>query len=419
MRSISRQVFPSRKQNSRGKAERIASVFHEKSLPIREASVLLTACQGKAIQCLPEVITMSDNESKDSIVRRKTRTVMVGSLPIGSGHPIPVQSMTKTKTADWKATVEQIQQYEEAGCQIVRVTANSDEAAEALKKIKENIHIPLVADIHFQHRFALKAIESGVDKIRINPGNIGSEEKIAEVLRAAKDGGVPIRIGVNAGSLEKDILRKHGFPNSDGMVESALRHIEIAERHNFKDLIVSLKSSDVPMMMEAYRKLAKQVDYPFHLGVTEAGTAFQGTIKSSIGIGGLLAEGIGDTIRVSLTEPGIEEIKVGREILRSLGLVSFGVTLVSCPTCGRLEVDLFRIAGEVEKAVAHVKTPLKVAVMGCLVNGPGEAKDADIGISSGNGEAVLYVKGESRGKIREDEIIPRLLYEIEEWEKNL
>lgn len=362
------------------------------------------------------------NPEHDSIVRRKTRTVMVKDLPVGSGHPVYVQSMTKTKTADWQKTVEQILRYEEAGCQIVRCTANNEEAARALKKIKENIHIPLVADIHFQHKLALIAVESGVDKIRINPGNIGKKEKVAEVLRACKDNGIPIRIGVNAGSLEKDILHKVGFPTSDGMVESALRHIEICNEHNFDDVIVSLKSSDVFMMIEAYRKLAKLCDYPFHLGVTEAGTSWQGTIKSSIGIGTLLAEGIGDTIRVSLTTDGAEEIKVGREILRSLGLVSFGVTIISCPTCGRLDVDLFKIVGEVEKAVEKIKTPLKVAVMGCLVNGPGESKGSDIGISCGAGSAILYVKGESKGQIPETEIVPRLLEEIrlieEELQKN-
>ena len=348
----------------------------------------------------------------DSLTRRKTRSVRVGSVPIGSEHPIAVQSMTKTKTADWRATVDQILRYEDAGCQIVRVTANDEDAALALKHIKKNIHIPLVADIHFQHKLALIAVKSGVDKIRINPGNIGSKEKVADVLNACRDAGIPIRIGVNAGSLEKDILREVGYPTAEGMVQSALRHIEICHAHHFENVIVSLKSSDVFMMIEAYRKLATLCDYPFHLGVTEAGTAWQGTIKSSIGIGGLLAEGIGDTIRVSLTTDGVEEVKVGREILRSLGLVSFGVTLISCPTCGRLEVDLFRVASEIEKAVAHIKTPLKVAVMGCLVNGPGEAKEADIGISAGNGSAILYVKGESKGKISEAEIIPRLLEEI-------
>lgn len=360
-----------------------------------------------------------ENNLQEVIPRRKTRTVWVGKVPIGSGHPIPVQSMTKTKTADWQATVEQIKRYEEAGCQIVRVTANSEDAALALKKIKENISIPLVADIHFQYKLALIAIQSGVDKIRINPGNIGNEQKIREVLKAAKDAGIPIRIGVNAGSLEKDLLRKYGYPTADAMVESALRHVEICHKYDFHDIVISLKSSDVYMMIEAYRKMAKFVDYPFHLGVTEAGTAFQGTIKSAIGIGTLLAEGIGDTIRVSLTDDGVEEIKVGKEILRSLGLVSFGVTLVSCPTCGRLEVDLFKIAREVEEAVKNIRTPLKVAVMGCLVNGPGEAKDADIGISAGRESAILYVKGESRGKIEEKEIVPRLLEEIRNLEKEM
>jgi|JI9StandDraft_1071089.scaffolds.fasta_scaffold100189_2 (E)-4-hydroxy-3-methylbut-2-enyl-diphosphate synthase len=370
---------------------------------------------------VPEITpaAIGSTEVHDKVERRKTRTVMMAGVPIGSGHPIPVQSMTKTKTADWKATVEQILRYEEAGCQIVRCTANDEDAAHALKKIKENIHIPLVADIHFQHKLALIAVKSGVDKIRINPGNIGNKEKVSEVLRACKDNGIPIRIGVNAGSLEKDIMRKVGYPTSDGMVESALRHIAICNEHNFDDVIVSLKSSDVFMMMEAYRKLAKMCDYPFHLGVTEAGTSWQGTIKSSIGIGGLLSEGIGDTVRVSLTTDGAEEVKVGREILRSLGLVSFGVTLISCPTCGRLEVDLFRIAKEVEEAVAHIKTPLKVAVMGCLVNGPGESKEADIGISAGAGSAILYVKGESKGKIAESEIVPRVLEEIAILERAL
>ena len=357
---------------------------------------------------------MTDPETPDApIQRRKVRTVYVGGIPIGSPHPVIIQSMTKTPTAHVEETIQQILRYEEAGCQVVRVTANTEEAARALAEIKRSIHIPLVADIHFNYKLALIAVQSGVDKIRINPGNIGKKEKIKSVLDACKEKKIPIRIGVNAGSLEKDILREHGYPTSDGMVESALRHIQICEENDFHDLIISLKSSDVFMMMDAYQKLAKLCEYPFHLGVTEAGTAFQGTIKSSIGIGGLLSQGIGDTIRVSLTENGEEEIKVGREILRSLGLVAGGVTLISCPTCGRLEVDLFKIAGEIEKAVAHIKTPLKVAVMGCLVNGPGEAKDADIGISAGRESAVLYVKGESRGKITEAEIVPRLLEEIQ------
>ncbi|MDH5717312.1 MAG: flavodoxin-dependent (E)-4-hydroxy-3-methylbut-2-enyl-diphosphate synthase [Spirochaetia bacterium] len=350
--------------------------------------------------------------------RRKTKTVHVGNVPVGGSSPVSVQSMTKVPTAHWQKTVDQIHEYEEAGCQIVRVTANTNESAKALKKIKEKIHVPLVADIHFQHRLALIAVESGVDKIRINPGNIGKEEKIKEVLKACQHANIPIRIGINGGSLEKDILKKYGYPTPEGMVESALRHIQICEKYDFNNLIISLKASSVPMMIKAYELLAEKCDYPFHLGVTEAGTLFQGTIKNSLGIGYLLSKGIGDTIRVSLTGPGTDEIKVGREILRSLELTSFGVTIVSCPTCGRLEVDLISIANKIEKAVSHIKTPLTLAVMGCLVNGPGEAKEADIGISSGKGSAVLYVKGESKGKIKEEEIIPRLLKEIAILEKN-
>ena len=346
------------------------------------------------------------------IQRRKTKTVAVGSINVGSGNPISVQSMTKTPTADAKKTIQEIHALEKAGCQIVRVTANTEEAAETLKTIKKNISIPLVADIHFQHKLALIAIKAGVDKIRINPGNIGKKEKIKEVLTAAKDNNISIRIGVNAGSLEKDILRKNGYPTAEGMVESAIKHIGICEEHDFQDIIISLKSSDVNMMMSAYRKLAKLCDYPFHLGVTEAGTKFYGTIRSSIGIGGLLSEGIGDTVRISLTDSGVEEVKVGREILRSLGLVSFGVTMVSCPTCGRLEVDLLKITKEIEEATENIQKPIKVAVMGCLVNGPGESKGADIGISAGKGSAVLYVKGKSKGKISEKEIVPALLEEI-------
>ena len=348
----------------------------------------------------------------DEIKRRKTKVVNVRDVPVGGSHPIAVQSMTKVATTDVKTTLEQIHKYTSVGCQIVRVTCNTEEAAKALKEIKSNITIPLVADIHFQHKLALMAVDSGVDKIRINPGNIGNRDKIKEVLVACKQNSIPIRIGVNAGSLEKDILRQYGYPTADAMVDSAMRHIQICEDNNFDNIIISLKSSDVYMMIEAYRRLAKLCDYPFHLGVTEAGTPFQGTIKSSIGIGTLLAEGIGDTIRVSLTSDGEEEVRVGREILRSLGLVNFGVTLVSCPTCGRLEVDLVKIANTIEKELAHVTKPLKVAVMGCLVNGPGEAKGADIGVSAGKGSAILYVKGVSKGKIEEAEIVPRLLEEI-------
>lgn len=352
-------------------------------------------------------------EQKDTIKRRVTRQVKIKNLPLGGNAPISIQSMTKTPTADVRATVEQILQYQEAGCEIVRLTVNHNDAALALEKILPQVNIPVVADIHFDHRLALQALKFGIHKIRMNPGNIGKEEKIKEVLTACKNEGVPIRIGVNSGSLEKDIQRKYGFPCSDAMVESALRHIEICDKYNFNDVVISLKSSDVFMMIEAYRKLAKLTDLPFHLGVTEAGSRYAGTIKSSIGIGTLLAEGIGDTIRVSLTDDGVEEIKAGREILKSLNLTGYGVNLVSCPTCGRLQVDMIPIVNEVEKAVSQIKTPLKVAIMGCLVNGPGEAKDADIGISCSKDSAIFYVHGKSRGSIDVKDIVPNLLNEIE------
>jgi len=347
-----------------------------------------------------------------SIQRRKTKTIYVGNLPVGSEHPISVQSMTKTPTADVKSTIKQILEYEKAGCQIVRATVNNEDAANALIQIKENIHIPLVADIHFQHKLALMAVKNGADKIRINPGNIGDKNKIKEVLSACNDKGIPIRIGVNSGSLEKDILKKYFYPCSQGMVESAIRHIEICEENNFSNLIIAMKSSDVFMMIDAYRKLKDKCDYPFHLGVTEAGTQFQGTIKSSIGIGTLLAEGIGDTIRVSLTDEGQQEIKVGREILRSLNLTSFGANIISCPTCGRLEVDLISIVNKIEKAVENIKKPIKIAVMGCVVNGPGEAQDADIGIAAGKNSAILYIKGKKSRTIKEENIVNELLEEI-------
>jgi (E)-4-hydroxy-3-methylbut-2-enyl-diphosphate synthase len=305
----------------------------------------------------------------------------------------------------------------EAGCDIIRCTVKSQKAAIALTEIRKECPIPLVADIHFDYRLALKAIEAGVDKVRINPGNIGDERKIALVLDACKDKKIPIRIGVNAGSLEDDIIKKTKFPTAEGMVQSALRHIQICEKHNFTDLIISLKSSHTAMMIEAYRELALLNDYPLHLGVTEAGTFFSGTIKSAIGIGTLLAEGIGDTIRVSLTDEPEEEIKVGREILKSLGLSALGVTLVSCPTCGRLEVDLFKIVKEIEKKVSHLKSNIRLAVMGCVVNGPGEAMDSDLGVACTKGRAFLYVKGKKIATIRENEIIPRLLLEIDRLSK--
>lgn len=359
---------------------------------------------------------MSNKE--DTVLRRQTHQVQVKDVKIGGGSAVSIQSMTKTQTADAQGTVDQILKYQEAGCEIVRVTVNNEEAALALPKILSQVKIPVVADIHFDYRLALQAVKFGINKIRMNPGNIGKEEKIKEVLRACKGEGIPIRIGVNSGSLEKDIQKKYGFPCSDAMVESALRHIEICHKYNFNDIVVSLKSSDVYMMIEAYRKLAKLTDLPFHLGVTEAGSRFSGTIKSAIGIGSLLSEGIGDTIRVSLTDSGVEEVKVGREILKSLNLTGYGVNLVSCPTCGRLEVDMISIVQQVEQAVSHIRTPIKVAIMGCLVNGPGEAKDADIGISCSRDSAIFYVNGKSRGTIAANQIVPSLLKEIEQLEKS-
>lgn len=348
--------------------------------------------------------------------RRKTRQVMVGNVAVGGGAPISVQSMTKTKTGDVKATLEQIRRVEEAGCDIIRVTVNDWEAADAIAEIVKGSNIPVVADIHINHVFAIKALEAGVAKVRLNPGNIGSIERIHQVLGLAKERRVPIRIGVNSGSLEKDILDKHGYPTAEALFESAMRHVQICEDFGFEDIIISVKSTDVRLMIESYRMLAERTDYPLHLGVTEAGTMRVGTIKSSVGIGTLLAEGIGDTIRVSLTDEPEREIEVGKEILRSLSLASRNVEIIACPTCGRLEIDLFKVCDELERATNHLKKPVKVAILGCVVNGPGEAADADIGIAAGQGVAILYRKGEVIKRIREDEIVSVLLEEIHNFQ---
>ena len=295
------------------------------------------------------------------IKRRKTREVKVGNLIVGGEHAVTVQSMTTTKTHDIKATLKEVERLEEAGCQIIRITVPDQPAADALYEIKKKMNVPLVADIHFNYRMALEAVDAGADKIRINPGNIGGKNKVKEVLDKVSSAGLPIRIGVNAGSLEKDLIEKYGFPTPEAMVESAKRHIDICQEHNFNDIIVSLKASDVNLMMSSYELFSKKYDYPLHLGVTEAGPTKSGTIKSSVGIGALLAKGIGDTIRVSLTDDPVEEVHVGFEILKSLGLASKGVTIVACPTCGRLEVDLFKIAGEMEeklKAVSYTHLTL-------------------------------------------------------------
>lgn len=350
------------------------------------------------------------------INRKKSRKVYVGGVPIGGDAPITVQTMTKTKTADIEGTLKQIKEAEEAGCDIIRVTVNDKEAAEAIKEIVRRSNIPIVADIHFNHIFALKAIDAGVAKVRINPGNIGSEERIKEVLQKAKQRKIPIRIGVNSGSLEEDILEKHGYPTAEALFESAMKHVRICEKYGFEDIVISVKSTDVKLMIEAYRLVAERTDYPLHLGVTEAGTTRVGTIKSAVGIGTLLAEGIGDTIRISLTDDPVKEVEVGKEILRSLGLATRNVEIIACPTCGRLEVDLFSITNKLETAVKDIKKPVKVALLGCVVNGPGEASEADIGIAAGKGVAILYRKGEVVRKIKEEEIVDVLLEEIKNFQ---
>lgn len=337
-----------------------------------------------------------------------TKKIKVGNLHIGGSENVIIQSMTNTKTSDVNATIAQILALEEAGCELVRVTVNDMEAAKAIKEIKKSIHIPLVADIHFDYRLAIEAIENGIDKLRINPGNIGSDEKVELVVKKAKEFGVPIRIGVNGGSLEKSILEKYGHPTPEALVESAMYHINLLEKFDFKDIIVSIKASNVKIMTKAYELISPQINYPLHLGVTEAGTTFSGTIKSSIGIGSLLLRGIGDTIRVSLTADPVEEIAVAKEILKVLEIRKDGVEIVSCPTCGRTEIDLIGLALAVEKEFKNIKEDLRIAVMGCVVNGPGEAKEADYGVAGGKGYGVLFKKGQIVKKVEEKDILDEL-----------
>lgn len=345
--------------------------------------------------------------------RRNSRKVKVKDIYVGGDAPITIQSMTTVRTSNVDEVLAQMNKLHEGGCEIIRCAVLDMNDAEALKEITEKSPMPVVADIHFDYKLALKAIENGVSALRINPGNIGGIDRITKVAEACKAKNIPIRIGVNSGSVEKDILKKYGKPTAEGLVESALRNVKILEDLDFFDIVISIKSSNVQMMIEAYRLIADKCDYPLHLGVTESGTVFKGTIKSSVGIGTLLAEGIGDTIRVSLTSDPIEEIKVASEILKSLGLKRSGVEFVSCPTCGRTQINLIKIAEEVEKKLENCKKQIKVAVMGCVVNGPGEAREADIGIAGGRGEGIIFRKGEIVRKVKEDELIDALMEEIE------
>ena len=344
--------------------------------------------------------------------RRKTRMVRVGNLNIGGDSPISVQSMTTTDTRDAKATISQIHRLEDVGCDLVRVAVVDMDAAKNIANIKKEINIPIVADIHFDHRLALEAVRSQVDGIRINPGNIGSLAKTREVVKACKDNNIPIRIGVNGGSLEKDLLNQYGGPVAEAMVESAMRHVRILEDLDFQDIVISLKNSDVIRSIEAYRLMSKTVDYPLHLGITEAGGIKRGTIKSAIGVGSLLADGIGDTIRISLTGDPTEEIPVAKDILRSLDLLNDKIKIVSCPTCGRCNINLIDLANEVEDKISSLEKDITVAIMGCAVNGPGEAREADIGIAGGDKVGILFKKGEIVKKISQETIVDTLLEEI-------
>ncbi|HHV10241.1 MAG TPA: flavodoxin-dependent (E)-4-hydroxy-3-methylbut-2-enyl-diphosphate synthase [Clostridiales bacterium] len=349
------------------------------------------------------------------MVRENTKVIRIGNRVIGGGNPVLIQSMTNTRTEDVEATVEQIHRLTEAGCDIVRCTVPSQEAAVALAEIKKNIKIPLVADIHFDYRLAVAAMEHGVDKIRINPGNIGNDERLKAVVTAAKERKVPIRVGVNSGSLEKDIIAKYGRVTAEGLVESALEKVKRIEDMDYDQLVISIKSSDVMMCIRAHELIASRTRYPLHVGITEAGTVNAGNIKSALGLGVILYQGIGDTIRVSLTGDPVEEIRSARIILKTLGLRKGGVEVVSCPTCGRTQIDLIKLATDVEEMVSELELDIKVAVMGCVVNGPGEAREADIGIAGGRGEGLLIKKGEVIRKVPEDQLLGVLREELLNW----
>lgn len=353
------------------------------------------------------------------ILRRETRKIHVGNVAVGGGSPISVQSMTNTDTRDVAETVAQIKRLQDVGCEIIRVAVLDMEAAVALRRIREQILIPLIADIHFDHRLAVAAMENGAQGIRINPGNLGGAEKLARVVAAAKAHKVPIRVGVNSGSIEKDLLKEHGYPsqeNPTALIESALRNVRLLEKHGFEEMKISIKSSDTLTTISGYQQLSKLTDYPLHLGVTEAGGLIAGTVKSSVALGILLHQGIGDTFRISLTRDPVEEIRVGFELLRSLKIRERGPELISCPTCGRTQIDLFSIAEEVERYVQTMERPLKIAVMGCVVNGPGEAREADIGIAGGKGVGIIFKKGELYKKVKEVDLLETFLAELKKME---
>ena len=347
--------------------------------------------------------------------RDQTKKIQIGNVCIGGGCPVAIQSMTNTKTEDVESTVKQIQALEKAGCEIIRCAVPTMEAAEALAKIKEQIQIPLVADIHFDYRLAIAAIENGADKIRINPGNIGDESRVKAVVDKAKEYGIPIRVGVNSGSLEKNLVEKYGGVTAQGLVESAMDKVHLIEKMGYDNLVVSIKSSDVMMCVKAHELIVSECPYPLHVGITESGTLLAGNIKSSIGLGLILNQGIGDTISVSLTGDPVEEIKSAKLILKTLGLRKGGIEVVSCPTCGRTKIDLIGLANQVEQMVADIPLDIKVAVMGCVVNGPGEAKEADIGIAGGIGEGLLIKKGEVVKKVKEDQLLETLRQELLHW----